>query len=201
MPTLRSTAAGARLGALLGIAALALHQLRYLVAQGTVADEAVAARGHGYLELFAPVAASLCVAIVAGQLLVAASRRTPAPAPGPRVLRPTSLAALALVVIFSIQELVEGALSSGHPAGIDALLSDRGWVVLPIALALGAGVTMMCSEIGRLEQQVAGTLASSRLPDRRQPELLYEQPSVAALASLGLVFGFSRRPPPSIPVR
>lgn len=195
MPALRRTA-GLRSGGLLAIAALALHQLRYLAAHGSDADNALAAQGHGYLELVVPVAGTFCVAIIAGQLLAAAAPRSARPIPSQGSLRQTAACAFAVLAIFCTQELVEGMLSAGHAAGLDALLADRGWVALPIAVLLGALVSLTLSGVGKLEQRVAGTLSP---PRRRIPvpfEALYEEPSVRPAASLGLVFGFSPRPPP-----
>jgi hypothetical protein len=194
MPVRRK--AGLRSGALLGIAALALHQLRYLAAHGANADNAIATQGHGYLEVLAPALGSLCMAVIAGQLLATAASRSPRAVPNRRPLGRTTFCVMSLLAIFCVQELAEGALSEGHAAGIDALLADRGWVALPIAIVLGALVSLAFSGVAKLERRIVGTLcpARERLPTALQD--CYRGPLLSALPSFALMFGFSRRPPP-----
>ena len=50
------------------------------------------------------------------------------------------VATLALLAVYAGQETLEGLLSSGHPGGLQALLGDGGWWVLPAAALVGAGV-------------------------------------------------------------
>jgi hypothetical protein len=194
MPALRRTS-GLCSAALLGVAALALHQLRYLAATGRHAD-ALVAQGHGYLEVLAPVLASLCLATIAGQLLASAARSSAGSVPDRAPLRHAASCAVALLTIFCVQELTEAAFSNAYGSPLEVLLADRGWVVLPIAVALGALVSLVFRGVGKLERRVHGTLVP---PRRRLPvplEERYEQPPLCTRASLALVFGFSRRPPP-----
>ena len=58
--------------------------------------------------------------------------------PAPAFRRTATLYGLALAAIFCAQELTEGAIATGHPAGLAAVLADGGWVFLPLALAIGA---------------------------------------------------------------
>src|SRR4051794_41866389 len=98
--------------ALLGAGALALHELRYLVAYGGDAGRALDEQGHGYL---GTVAALVAVAVVASvATLVAAlvrGRRPAARAPSwrPRRLR----AGGGALVIYPAPEVPQGLLAPG----------------------------------------------------------------------------------------
>src|SRR3954467_2603570 len=111
--------------ALLGAGALALHELRYLVAYGGDAGRALDEQGHGYL---GTVAALVAVAVVASvATLVAAlvrGRRPAARAPSWR-LRWLGASA-ALLIIYAAPELAEGMLASGHPEGLAGGPAPRG---------------------------------------------------------------------------
>lgn len=130
---------GLRAGAALAGGALALHQFRYRLGFGDAADHELAAHGHGYLSVVAPVVA-LLAALAAGQLLamlVRAGRgdreaRRPTP-----FLRLWLAAGAALFLTYAVQELAEGTLAEGHPSGVSAVLGGGGWWALPLALALG----------------------------------------------------------------
>src|SRR4051812_30743875 len=129
-----------RVTALVAAAALALHELRYLIGYGGRTPEALASQGHGYLTL---------ASAVVGLLLVVALAQVAA-----RVLRGSGegsvpsfpvmwgLAAVALLAIFVCQESFEGALSSGHPEGLAAVTAHGGVVAAPLAVVLGALVAL-----------------------------------------------------------
>src|SRR3954451_21619667 len=89
--------------ALLGAGALALHELRYLVAYGGDAGRALDEEGHGYL---GTVAALVDAAVVAsGATLVAASVRRRRPPPRAPSCRLRWLgASVALLIIYVAQE-------------------------------------------------------------------------------------------------
>src|SRR3954451_15916786 len=97
--------------ALLGAGALALHELRYLVAYGGGAGRALDEQGHGYL---GTVAALVAVAVVASvATLVAGLVRGRGSAAQPRSWRVRWLGASgALLAIYAAQELAEGMLAS-----------------------------------------------------------------------------------------
>jgi hypothetical protein len=141
-------------GALLTpLAVLAVHQLRYDLAFGSGAGRELAREGHGYLSAVEPFAL-LGVAIAVGTFLGAlahARRSTPGATPDARVPRFASLwplCAVTLLAIFCAQELIEGALSPGHPAGIAAILAHGGWIAAPLAVLAGAALaaTLAVSE-------------------------------------------------------
>ena len=132
---------------------LAVHQLRYYLAFGSGAGRELTREGHGYLTAVEPFAL-LGVAIAAGTFLGAlahARRLTPGATPGSRVPRFASLwplCAATFLAIFCAQELIEGALSPGHPAGIAGILAHGGWIAAPLAVLAGAALaaTLAVSE-------------------------------------------------------
>src|SRR5215212_7529498 len=110
--------------ALLGAPALALHELRYLIAYGDDAGRALDEQGHGYLGTVAVLVALAVVASLA--TLVAALVRGGGPAARARSWRVRWPAASgALLVVYTAQELAEGMLASGHREGL-AGVAGRG---------------------------------------------------------------------------
>jgi len=135
---LRSTSRIARGASLLSLGALAVHELRYWLAYGRGAGEALAHQGHGYVSDLGGVLVVLALATLLATLLAGALAPPPRAAhdpPGAAFRRTAGLHALALAAIFCAQELTEGAIAAGHPAGLAAVLAHGGWVFLPLACA------------------------------------------------------------------
>lgn len=198
---LRRTSRTARAASLLSLGALAVHELRYLFAYGHRAGEALASQGHAYLSnlggaLVTLTLATLLATLLAGGLAPAARR----PDQPPAFRRTAVLYSLALLAIFCAQELTEGAVAAGHPAGLAAVLAHGGWVALPLALAAGALCSLACIALQGVEQTLARSAPRRRAP-RRPPALAEPNaaPARLPLASLNLAFGFARRPPPLLP--
>jgi hypothetical protein len=139
-----------RAAALMPAAVLTVHQLRFLLAFGGSSGEELEKEGHQYLSaLAAPIA--MLVAIVVGLFFALASawrvgvgEGAGAPRSGeggsPRrygFLRLALSIGVALLVLYSCQELLEGMLSSGHPEGFDGVFGDGGWWAAPLSLACG----------------------------------------------------------------
>jgi hypothetical protein len=123
---------------------MAVHELRYLLAYGGDSGRALSEQGHGYLPLVV-AAAVVLVGLAAGQLMraVGRARRTgAAEGDAPGFAAAWLLSAVALIVIFALQESLEGSFSAGHPAGIAALTGHGGLVALPISAAIGALVAL-----------------------------------------------------------
>src|SRR3954447_9771470 len=148
--------------ALLGAGALALHELRYLVAYGGDAGRALNEQGHGYL---GTVAALVAVAVVASvATLVAAlvrGRRPAARAPSWR-LRWLGASA-ALLIIYAAQELAEGMLASGHAEGLAGVAGHGGWVAVALAAVLGAAVAALLRGAEVVLQRFGGARRAPRL--------------------------------------
>lgn len=135
---LRATAA-------LAVGAFALHQLRYALGYGDAAMQTLAAHGHGYLAIVTPLLA-VVAAVAAGQFLaqLASARRSGrAGRDAGRFGRVWMAAAGVLFATYAGQELLEGALSAGHPGGIAAVVGGGGWWALPLALAIGLVVALV----------------------------------------------------------
>ena len=182
--------------ALLGSGAIALHELRYLIGYGGDAGHALAAQGHGYLDA---VTATVALALVAAlAVLIAAVVRVGAPAAA-RTARPWRVrwlaASGALLAVFVAQELVEGALSPGHPAGVAGVAGNGGWIAVPLALAIGAVVAVL---LRGAEAVIARFAPSQRRPRLRPPRIalprapLHEPPRAVALLAAP---GAPRAPP------
>jgi hypothetical protein len=188
----------ARTAALIALATLGVHQLRYLFAYGSDAHAEMARQGHAYLFAALPILIAFAVAAVGAGLVRAAigahqGRAAVAP-PRSRAL----LYAVSIAVAFAVQETTEGLLFAGHASGLAAVFGGGGWLALPLALAFGGVCALLDGGLARLESLVAAPRPARVLP--RPPRLL-RTPAAPALPPLGsspLAFGLARRPPPLI---
>jgi len=64
--------------------------------------------------------------------------------------------AAALAAVYAGQELLEGALSTGHPGGLDAIFAGGGWISAPLCLVVGLGLALVL----RLAHAVARRIAA-----------------------------------------
>ena len=145
-----------RLAGVIAPAALVLHELRYLIGFGDHAHEALADRGHAYLPLAGGVA-GLLIALAAAQLIVALgrARRTARGEEPPGFLRIWGVLALALLAVYTGQELLEAALTPGREISAAAVLAEGGWCALPLALVIGALAALVVQGAGRRVAMVA----------------------------------------------
>jgi len=139
--------------ALIAVAALLVHQLRYLVEFRGRWTEALAAQGHAYQSFLAPL---ILLALVAGGVLFALelyrARRgyggEPAPRPRSFLARWLALGCL-LTAVYVAQELTEGLLAAGHPPGLAGVLGSDGWIAIPLAFAVAALVALLLGAADR----------------------------------------------------
>jgi hypothetical protein len=193
----RSAALVLRRAALLALAAFAVHQLRYLAGHGAGAGEALAHHGHGYLDVALPLLISFAAAGLLGSLLLSAWRRPDGDGRTPSCLRaPCFSYAAALVAIFAAQELAEGALVPSHPDGLEGTFGHGGWLALPLAVVMGAAVSIASAGISAVEERVVGLVVGSHLSAPRCIGAV-RRIDLQPLARLTLPFGFARRAPPS----
>jgi hypothetical protein len=133
-----------RVAALIGSAALGLHEARYLIAYGGQSGEQLARQGHAYMSFATALVAGL-LALAAVQLMAAVSRAR-ADGSGSATRPPTwklwLWASAVLLGLYVAQELLEGMLASGHPQGFAGILDEGGWVCAPLALAFGGLVAL-----------------------------------------------------------
>jgi hypothetical protein len=184
-----------RATALVTVAALALHELRYLIGYGGGTPEALASQGHAYL----PVAGALAGAL----LLVAAAQLTGRLLRGhgekaaPRMGVAWAWASVALLAIFVGQESLEGLLSSGHPEGIAAITANGGLVAIPLAVVLGGLVALGLRGATRLV--AAAAWGGRRSLTRSRSLVLRPRFRDAAPAAGVLALNLAGRAPPSRP--
>jgi hypothetical protein len=135
-----------RAPALIAAGSLAVHEGRYLAGYGGHSHEAQAEQGHAYLvdAVIPTVWALVGLAFVALVVAFFRAMRDLDPAPRPVRFAPTWIgAALALQVIYTGQELLEGYLAHGHPPGVAGVLGHGGWTAYAIAVAIGALVALL----------------------------------------------------------
>lgn len=178
---------------MLALGAFAVHQLRYLIAHGSDSSATLAEHGHAYLAAVATPLAGLVLAALAATLLLArfggaVRRRAP--------LAPL-LYALALIAIYSGQELIEGAASAGHPGGAEALIGGAGWIAVPLALALGSLVALVMRALEGIESALAPAPAPTPLPAAPRSQGGPRPASRLTPLLAPLAFGLARRPPPA----
>jgi hypothetical protein len=184
-------AARLRSCALLAAGALALHQLRYMLAYGHDAGAALREQGHAYL---APVTGVVVTLVVIA--LASALRRIAAGAPaagGRRLLRLWPGAVAALLTVFAVQESLEGALTPGHPGGVAALAGHGGWVAVPLAVAIGLVVALMTRGVAPVTYAVARRFARAAVP--RAPLVLLARPAPPPRRFPALATAAGRAPP------
>jgi hypothetical protein len=187
------TAHRLRLAAILALGALALHQLRYLIASGGSAE---VAHGHGYMTDLLPPIAVLFLAACLATLIRGTEGAPSAKAP---LTRRIAVFAATLFVIYAGQEFLEGTLAAGHAGGLAVGFGDGGWVALPLALAIGALAALLGRALEVVERAIAVVHAA---PLRARPPAVRGR----ALPTRGrrlrlkpLAFGLARRPPPAAP--
>lgn len=126
--------------ALMPAAAIAVHQLRYWFAFGRRANAVLLAQGHAYLHSLTPWLVLLLATAVGGFLAgvgeaMAGQRSLPRYTVSFAAL--WLLCAACLVAIYASQELLEGLLVGGHPAGLAGVFGYGGWWAVPAALSVG----------------------------------------------------------------
>jgi hypothetical protein len=136
----RSSLRGLAQAGLLAPAALAVHELRYLLAFGPNAGLELQRQGHSYLHSLAPWIA-VAVALVAGGFLRSLGRACSGRATVSRLSMSFATLWLActacLVVIYIGQEFLEGVFATGHPTGWIGIFGYGGWWAIPVATCIG----------------------------------------------------------------
>ena len=183
-----------RLAAILALGAFALHQLRYLLTVGSSAELAQAA--HHYMADLLPPLAALVLAGAVATLIRGTEGATPSRAP---LARRIAVFAAALLAIYVGQELLEGMIAVGHPAGPATLFCNGGWVALPLALGIAALAALLARALEGVERAIA--IAQLERVRLRPPAVRGR--AIPAwglrLPSAPLPFGLARRPPPPAP--
>ncbi len=199
-PARRGVFGGVARAALLPPAALAVHQLRYLLAFGGDAGPQLARTGHSYLHSVVPWVVAL-VALAAGGFLWSLGRalagQTSRRRFGLSFVALWLVCAALLVAIYSAQELMEGWLTTGHAAGLIGVFGYGGWWSIPAALCVGLVLAALLHG-ARWALAAAGRYGRRGARPRRHAAAL-GRPAWRAIvaAPAPLVAGWSGRGPPS----
>jgi hypothetical protein len=102
----------------------------------------------------------------------------------------------ALILIYAIQESLEGLFASGHPGGASGVFGHGGWWSVPAAAIVAAAVVAIL-RVGRSLLRAVVRLA----PRRRWLPALAARPSrfVALVAASPLARSAAGRAPPAVP--
>ena len=138
---------------LLSLAAVVMHELRYLSWLGGAHAHPGGHVPGGWLSLLAPVLTVIVAVAFATALAAAARSRTPTPDRRVRMRNLWLIATGGLLAMFACQELVQGALHPDHPFGIHGLLGHGGWTVVPLSLLLGGIVAIAVGVVRELERR------------------------------------------------
>jgi len=188
------TTTALRNSASIALGAMVVHQLRYLVGYGDGAGAALGAQGHAYLATILPALIVLAVSSLVGTVVAGALS-----APGTTRRRAGwAFCTVTLLVLFGIQETVEGALATGHPDGLGAAFGHGGWIAVPISIAVGGLVSLLLSALGLVERTLAGVVRTPEMPRAAGALGRPRAPMAPLLARAPLAFGLARRPPPHI---
>ena len=182
------------------LAALAVHELRYLLAFGGQAGSEAAAQGHGYLDSLTPILVCLCAlgfGSFAWRLASAWQSGRGDDGQMPPLWRLWLIAAAGLLAIYMGQETLEGFLATGHPSGIAGVFGSGGWWSVPAALAVG-GLLAILIRGARGAINLVARAARTRTPQRRRIDRRSPKPSPVLLAALDPVPRLlaPRGPPP-----
>jgi hypothetical protein len=195
----RSALRGLARAAVLPAAAIAVHQLRYLLAYGSTANVELQRQGHSYLHSIAPWIV-VALAWAAGAFLSALGRamngQTSAPRYGLSLVALWLVCAASLVVIYSGQEFLEGLLATGHPTGLVGVFGYGGWWAIPAAVCVGLVLAALLHGARWVLHEVAARRARApRAPSA--PGRALPRPADVSLPRLApLALGWCGRGPP-----
>jgi hypothetical protein len=194
----RSVIRGAGRAALVPAAAVAVHQLRYLLTFGGHAGAELAREGHAYLHTLVPWIVAL-IGVGVGGFLWSLGRAFA----GQRSVRRYTVSAAGLwaicaaclLAIYVTQEFLEGLLAVGHPHGLAGIFGNGGWWAVPAAACVGLvlatvlhGARWVVREVVRRRTRPRPTLR--RPTERRRPY------AIALVPLAPLADGWSGRGPP-----
>ena len=183
--------------ALLPIAALLVHQLRYTLEYGGAAGQALTEQGHGYMTSLAPWIA-LVTAVGIGGLLgtFAKAWRGKASAHGSGVTTVSVwlAASIALIAIYTGQELLEGFFATGHPGGLAGVFGAGGWLAIPVAHAVAIMLALVLRGTDAIARQLMRR--PSRVVSRAPRELTPVAPARLGRKLAPLAAAAAGRAPP-----
>jgi hypothetical protein len=172
---------------ILPAAALVVHQARYSLAYGGRANAELAAQGHSYLHSLVPwVILTLGVGFWMFLQRVAVAARSGRAGRASRLTAPALwlLVTAGLLVIYSIQETLEGLVISGHPNGAGGVFGHGGLWSIPAAAGM-AIVVVLLMRVGRAVIRVAARFGPrERTAETLRPAIRPHQVFLAVLSPL-----------------
>ncbi len=185
---------------LLPAAALAVHQLRYLLAYGGAAGIELQRTGHSYLHSVVPWIV-FALALVVGGFLYALGRAFS----GHTSLSRFSLSftalwlacTVALVAIYCCQEFLEGLFVAGHPGGLAGIFGFGGWWAVPAAACVGLVLAAAFHGARWILEGVAQRFHRARARRHRRSEPSRRPQPGPTPRLVPLADGWSGRGPPS----
>ena len=132
---------------------MAIHQLRYAIAYGNAAPNALAAHNHGYFTLALPAVATAFVLALAAMLIRVARGRAVSPERRTPFLVLALCCALALGTMYGVQETLEGA----------GALAGGGWIGFALAFPAGFLVALALRGADVAELHITGVSLRTRL--------------------------------------
>jgi hypothetical protein len=152
--------------ALLPVATVAVHQLRYLLAYGADAGHELIAQGDAYIESLLPGLVLLIGACAVAGLLhvwrVASGGTSAGPARRPGLWRLWGCACVALLLAYVGQEALEVLLGSAHASVLAQAFGAGGWWAVPAVITVGLGWALLARGA-----RAVLALAARRGADRR----------------------------------
>jgi hypothetical protein len=150
---------------LLPAGAFLVHQLRYWLTYGSSASSQLADQGHAYLGAVVPWVVLAAAAGLGGFVArIAAARRGEDEAPGLPFLRMWGTVTVTLLLVYTLQELLEGLLAQGHPGGLAGVFGHGGWWSLPAAAGIGLAIAALLRVASTLVRLAARPDQAARRP-------------------------------------
>ncbi len=195
----RSVVLGFAQAGLLPPAALAVHQLRFVLAFGGATGPELQRTGHSYLHSLVPWIV-LAVALVVGGFLRSLGKALAGHTSAPRFT--ISFVALwltciaCLVAIYVGQEFLEGAFATGHPSGWIGIFGYGGWWSVPAAVCVGLVLAAVLHGARWVLREAAQRCARPVAGPRRRLVRAARPVTVLAPRLAPLAEGWSGRGPP-----
>jgi hypothetical protein len=147
-----------------------VHQLRYALAHGAEAHAHAHAHSHQYLDFAGPLLI-LAVALATASWVLSLCRSADLAGRPSSVRAAWFRASLALILVYCVQESVEGLLAPGHPDVLGGIFGSGGWLALPLSVLVGAAIALAL----RGARAARAAVASAR------PEVRISEPPPVAL--------------------
>jgi len=149
--------------------------------------------GHSYLTLATTLVVLACI-VALGGFLASIARGDGKGRSAPALWRVAAAAGGVLLAIYCVQELLEGVVAGGHPAGAAGVWGAGGWSAVPLAAAVGLVIALLL----RGAEEVLARLADRPARARRRSPAIVLRPSqrVASVRHAGLARHLASRAPP-----